>query len=105
LKIYSKIFTSEGLGLIPQKPFRSLIMSKEENYEQMHFTEILFICPMCGKEHSMFLEEEDANNYFKYRKEKLIQDIFPDMSKTDREKFITGYCDECQKKIFGTEEN
>ena len=30
----------------------------------------------------------------------LIQDIFPDMSLTDRDTLVTGYCSECQKKIY-----
>lgn len=73
---------------------------------QTHFVEVEFRCPMCGKSHSMFVYEEDLLRLQRERaKGTYIQDIFPDMSSTDREKFITGYCDECQKLIFSSEED
>lgn len=65
---------------------------------------VTFECPMCGKQHSMLIEESEIERFYKERSEgKHIQDIFPSMSALDREKFITGYCDECQKMIFGSD--
>lgn len=79
-------------------------MSKtvKETKGQTHFKEVFFKCPMCGKTHSMLLDEESALRYIIESDKGIhIQDIFPDMSPRDREKFITGYCDNCQKKLFG----
>lgn len=76
--------------------------SNKEAPGQMHFIEVPFKCPMCGKEHSMMLFESDFDRYMQERSEgKPISLIFPDMSLKDREKFITGYCDDCQDLIFG----
>ena len=69
---------------------------------QTHFVEMEFECPMCHKQHSIMLFEQDALDYHTKRANGYhIQDIFPDMSPRDREKFLTGYCDDCQKMIFG----
>ena len=61
-----------------------------------------FKCPMCGKKHyvsniSMSLVERVI---CRRQSGENIQDILKDYSPTDREKFITGYCEDCQKKIF-----
>ena len=59
-----------------------------------------FTCPVCGKIHS--LENVDGKKIQEYLNTKtVIQRIFPKMSSTDREKIITGMCEECQDKIFG----
>ena len=67
---------------------------------------VAFVCPMCGKEHYLDNIPRSLVNRIIARKEsgEYIQDILKDFSSTDREKFITGYCDECQKLIFGTAE-
>lgn len=61
-----------------------------------------FECPMCGKTHYLRVPASQLERFTKRRETgELIQDIFPNMSKQDREKFLTGYCDKCQKLIFG----
>lgn len=35
------------------------------------------------------------------RKARKIQDIFPDFTPEQREFLMTGYCHECQERIFG----
>lgn len=56
-----------------------------------------FECPMCGKYHMITVELEQ---YLEYQSGALVQDAFPHMSPTDRERFISGLCPDCQKKIF-----
>ena len=34
----------------------------------------------------------------------LIQDAFPELSKEDRERLITGICPKCWKELFGDED-
>lgn len=56
-----------------------------------------FDCPMCGKYHTLTV---DIKEYYDYQSGALVQDAFPHMSPTDRERFISGLCPDCQKKIF-----
>jgi len=57
-------------------------------------------CPLCKKIH--FLKNIDKNKFNNWHDSgKCIQHVFTKMSATDREKMITGYCEECQIKIFG----
>lgn len=58
---------------------------------------ILFTCPICGHEHELTVNFEQ---YLAYQSGELVQDAFPHMSPTDRERFISGLCPDCQKKIF-----
>ena len=58
---------------------------------------ILFTCPICGCEHELTVELEQ---YLEYQSGTLVQDAFPHMSPTDHERFISGLCPDCQKKIF-----
>ncbi len=54
-------------------------------------------CPMCGESAEFTVTEE---SYQRYLDGDFIQDCFPDMSAGDRERFLTGICDKCWKKIF-----
>lgn len=60
---------------------------------------IKIICPFCKKQHCVEIDDE------KYKlltsSHKPIQEIFPELSATEREKLITGLCEDCQKMIFG----
>ena len=64
---------------------------------------VQFTCPMCGITHYIYKIPKSLVDRIENRQEsgEYIQDILKDYSQTEREKFITGYCDECQKKIFG----
>lgn len=66
-----------------------------------------FECPMCGKTHYLYKVPKSLVERVRNRREsgEYIQDILKDYSPTDREKFITGYCDECQALIFTGEED
>lgn len=76
----------------------------KEHPNQMHFIEVPFHCPMCGKDHSMLVFEDDFNAIMNRRATgKTINEVVPNMPKEDREKFLSGYCDDCQKLIFGGE--
>lgn len=63
-------------------------------------------CPMCGKWSTLDLTEGEYRVYNKYLIRKAyrsvaIQDMLPDFSATMREWVMTGYCPECQEKLFG----
>lgn len=61
-------------------------------------------CPMCGKysEKTLNVTREQMKKY--YNGKDLIQNIFPDLSASEREFLKSGYCDECQSKLFGGNE-
>ena len=71
--------------------------------EKEELIDVEFECPMCGKSH--FLENFPSSLFERVMNRRVtgeyIQDILKDYNPTDREKFITGYCEDCQKKIFG----
>lgn len=58
---------------------------------------ILFTYPICGHEHELTVNFEQ---YLEYQSGELVQDAFPYMSPTDRERFISGLCPDCQKEVF-----
>jgi len=66
---------------------------------------VMFVCPNCGKTHFLSNLPESKVDRALNRDDtgEHIQDIFPELSLEDREKFITGYCNECQKPIFNVE--
>lgn len=68
--------------------------------------DVEFKCPMCGNTHYMYEVPMSLIERIIYRRQsgERIQDILKDYNPTDREKFITGYCEDCQKKIFGESE-
>ena len=68
-------------------------------------TNVEFVCPMCGIHHFIYDMPMDLLDRVIHRREneELLQDILPDYSLVDREKFITGYCNECQKELFSKE--
>lgn len=55
-------------------------------------------CPMCGKSHSV---EVNLSAYEKWQNGELIQRAMPNLSATEREQLISGFCPDCQDKIFG----
>lgn len=55
-------------------------------------------CPMCNE--SLTIEITGAQLYA-YNKGALIQEVLPDVSASDRERFLTGYCNTCWVSIFG----
>lgn len=66
-----------------------------------------FECPMCGITHYIYEVPMSLVERVQNRRQtgEYIQDILKDYSPSDREKFITGYCDDCQKLMFGPMED
>ncbi len=55
-------------------------------------------CPACNKETSTSVSKA---GYEKWQSGKLIQDCFPELSPTVRERLITGICsDDCWNKFL-----
>lgn len=63
---------------------------------------VIFVCPVCGKEHYLHNVPASLVERVEHRREngEYIQDILKDYNPFDREKFISGCCDECQQIIF-----
>lgn len=74
---------------------------KKKNKEEV--MDVEFYCPMCGKIHYLRNVPVSLVDRVENRREngEFIQDILKDYNKFDREKFMTGYCDECQEMLFG----
>jgi len=75
--------------------------------DQEKLVNVEFVCPMCGITHYIYEVPMSLVERVQNRRQtgELIQDILKDYSPSDREKFQTGYCEDCQDKIFGTEED
>jgi hypothetical protein len=54
-------------------------------------------CPMCD---SVLNTEISGEQVFAWHKGLSSSDVLPDLSLEDRERFISGYCGSCWKKIF-----
>lgn len=70
--------------------------AKEKEIKMIPVT-VGFVCPMCNTYHTLTV---DMTRFILYQGGMLIQDAFPDMSPTDRERFVSGLCPDCQKEIF-----
>jgi len=58
------------------------------------------ICPLCKKETSMELKEEEYERYIEDNSQTHIQVLFPHMSPAKREFLAFGMCLPCQGEIF-----
>lgn len=54
-------------------------------------------CPQCGDVLQVVLE---GDGLFKYNNGASVQEVLPDLSAADRERFITGLCGPCWKDMF-----
>lgn len=64
--------------------------------------EVMRQCPMCGKINTKEFEVNEGSwTHFCCYGTKLIQEYFPDLTPNEREFLKSGYCDECQSKLFG----
>ena len=58
-------------------------------------------CPFCGAESVVGgLEQEDWD---RWRDGEMIQDVWPGMTKENREVLISGLCHSCQSEAFDVE--
>ena len=55
-------------------------------------------CPMCGK---TYFIEVDYDAFCSWQNGELIQVAMPNLTPTEREQLISGFCPDCQDKIFG----
>ncbi len=58
------------------------------------------ICPICGQ-HTV--ASVDAEGFGKLSSGVLIQEAFPEYNAAERELIKSGYCFDCQRKLFGTD--
>lgn len=65
--------------------------------EELKFN-VAINCPMCRKTHCV---EVEVKAYEKWQNGELIQNAMPNLSATEREQLISGFCPDCQDKIFG----
>lgn len=60
-------------------------------------------CPMCRRETYLRMTEAEMIQFGKYYYDGgLIQDRLPHMGVLEREFLVTGFCPDCQERIFGT---
>jgi hypothetical protein len=63
-------------------------------------------CRKCGETTQLKATTEQLTELYLPRGERrLIQEIFPDLSIGDRELLISGTCDTCWQKMFGSDED
>ena len=61
-------------------------------------------CPMCGRKVTISLSGPQEIRYQSYLwGHGFIQDLFPELNPMEREALKTGYCPDCQRKLFGTD--
>lgn len=62
---------------------------------------IITTCPNCGCFNGVPVNESD---YMVWQNGALIQDAFPYLNAEDREKLISGFCEDCWNALFGGED-
>ena len=89
-------FSIEGLLVVEDKEeLEYYNLSNEEDY--CYSTK----CPMCNKNY-VLLGIDDTRIIDYKNRGGLIQKLFPELNPMEREFIKTGYCPECQKKLFKT---
>ena len=68
------------------------------NYKEVT---VVTTCPFCGHANEVEVNEMD---YLDWDDGMLAQNAFPYLSATEREQIISGICPDCQKSIFGDDE-
>lgn len=58
---------------------------------------LTMICPFCGKEHEVDVNEQDFVNYLAGD---LAQEAFPYLNATQREQMLSHICPKCQEEVF-----
>ena len=61
-------------------------------------------CVCCGKTHTIFVNNEDWEEYYNSEHRRYIQDIFPYLTAGERELLISGVCSNCWEGIFSDED-
>lgn len=61
-------------------------------------------CVNCGKTHTVFVNNEDWEEYYNSEHRRYIQDIFPYLTPAERELLLSNVCPECWEDIFSDED-
>lgn len=96
-------FNVNNLGKMSDEDFENLKLNIESEIRYAianNNTGVSRECPMCGKEHIMYVDSDKFNRYA--TGDELIQDVFKDLNPLEREFIKTGYCEDCQKQLFDT---
>lgn len=96
-------FNVNNLGKMSDEDFENLKLNIESEIRYAianNKTGVSRECPMCGKEHIMYVDSDKYNKYA--TGDELIQDVFKDLNPLEREFIKTGYCEDCQKQLFDT---
>lgn len=70
-------------------------------FETIEIARVTATCPMCGAETEIIV---DKPRFDAWQAGELIQRVFPDYTRTQREILITGLCPDCQEKLREDEE-
>ena len=54
-------------------------------------------CPFCGEDHAV---EVNLARFVAWQNGELISNAMPDLTFTEREQLISGWCPNCQAKIW-----
>ena len=88
------------------KPHLRLVITRDDPSDPQPNGPITLIvtCPHCEKEERMRVPSEGAHRW--HFKGELIQHAFPEMSKQDRERLVSGVCGPCWEELerFAEEE-
>ena len=64
----------------------------------MLYVKVNVTCPICGHIHTVWCARE---GFFRWQSGALVQDALPELSATEREQLLSGFCPECQARFFG----
>ncbi len=56
-------------------------------------------CPFCGATHFVVCS---AEGFEAWQNGELVQNVFPELTSTEREQLISQLCPQCQESIFGS---
>lgn len=77
--------------------FRTIENAKAKGIYRSRLIPISRTCPMCG---STEVRKYPEDGIKMYQRGALVQDAFPDADASEREWFISGFCDKCQDILF-----
>lgn len=75
--------------------------SYEEKFNPQRYAFTTIPCPKCGKQEVI---EVQAPDLYKYNQGAFMQDAFPYLTPSQRERLMTGICGPCFDKLFPPEE-
>jgi hypothetical protein len=73
-------------------------MNVEKVLERKKFEVSSLPCPSCGE---VLKVEISKYQLHQYSRGDLVQEVFPNLSEDERERFVSGYCGDCWANLFG----